>query len=51
MAIGFFLGGLMVWFTSLRHRRRARRAEATVRLLEAKHQELAARTPAVARPG
>jgi uncharacterized integral membrane protein len=46
MGIGFFLGGLVVWFTSLRHRRAARRAHAAVRLLEAKHQELTARTAA-----
>ena len=39
MAIGFFLGGLRLWFTSLQHRRAARRAEETVRLLEARHQE------------
>ena len=44
MGIGFFLGGLRVWFISLMHRRAARRAEATVRLLEAKHQELTARS-------
>jgi uncharacterized integral membrane protein len=42
MGVGFFLGGLRVWFTALRHRRAARRAEAAMRLLEAKHQELKA---------
>jgi lipopolysaccharide assembly protein A len=43
MGLGFFLGGLRLWFTALQHRRAARRAEAAVRLLEAKHQELKAR--------
>lgn len=43
MGLGFFLGGLRVWFTALRHRRAARRAEEAVRLLEARHQELKAR--------
>jgi putative membrane protein len=45
MAIGFFLGGLRLWFTALYHRRAARRAEDAVRLLEAKHRELQARAP------
>jgi len=40
MGIGFFLGGLRLWFTALHHRRAARRAQDAVRLLEAKHQEL-----------
>ena len=44
MGLGFFLGGLRLWFTALRHRRAARRAEQTVRLLEARHQELRAPT-------
>jgi uncharacterized integral membrane protein len=43
LGLGFFFGGLRVWFVSLRHRREARRAEAAVRLLEAKHQELQSR--------
>jgi uncharacterized integral membrane protein len=43
MALGFFLGGLRLWVTALRHRRAARRAEEAVRLLEAKHQELKSR--------
>jgi uncharacterized integral membrane protein len=46
MAIGFFVGGLRLWFTALHHRRAARRAEAAVRLLEAKHQELRSRLSA-----
>jgi uncharacterized integral membrane protein len=45
MGLGFFLGGLRVWFTALHHRRAARRAEEAVRLLEARHQELRAGTP------
>ncbi len=40
LGVGFFLGGLRLWFTVLHHRRAARRAEEAVRLLEAKHQEL-----------
>lgn len=57
MGIGFFLGGLRLWFTALHHRRAQRRAEDTIRLLEAKHRELAARSagsltpPAVASRG
>lgn len=45
MGLGFFLGGLRVWFTALHHRRAARRAEEAVRLLEARHQELRASAP------
>lgn len=53
MGVGFFLGGLRVWFTALHHRRAARRAEEAVRLLEAKHQELQARSsgPALTHAG
>jgi lipopolysaccharide assembly protein A len=53
MGLGFFLGGLRVWFTALHHRRAARRAEEAVRLLEARHQELKARTsgPALTHTG
>jgi uncharacterized integral membrane protein len=43
MAIAFLLGGTLVWFSELAQRRRARRAEHTVRLLEAQVQELKAR--------
>jgi uncharacterized integral membrane protein len=43
MAIAFVAGGLLVWITALGQRRRARRAEQTVRLLEAQVQELKAR--------
>jgi uncharacterized integral membrane protein len=46
MGIGFFLGGLRLWFTALHHRRAARRAEQAVRLLEAKQQELRSRLEA-----
>ena len=45
MGIGFLLGGLRVWTDALRHRRAARRAQATVRLLEAKQREQVARSP------
>lgn len=44
MAIAFLLGALVVWFSVLAQRRRARQAERTVRLLEAKVEELRART-------
>jgi lipopolysaccharide assembly protein A len=53
MGLGFFLGGLRLWATALRHRRAARRAEEAMRLLEAKHQELRSRTagPVLVPPG
>lgn len=44
MAIAFLLGALVVWVSELAQRRRARRAERTVRLLEAQIEELKART-------
>jgi uncharacterized integral membrane protein len=43
LGLGFFVGGLRLWVISLRHRRAAMRAEAAVRLLEAKHHELQSR--------
>ncbi len=43
MAIAFLLGALLVWFSALSQRRRARRAERTVRLLEAQVESLKAR--------
>jgi uncharacterized integral membrane protein len=46
MAIAFLLGGLVVWIAELGQRRRARRAEQTVRLLETQVQDLKARLPA-----
>jgi putative membrane protein len=45
MAAAFLAGGLLVWFSALAQRRRARQAEQTVRLLEAQVQELKARLP------
>ena len=42
-ALGFLIGGIVVRLSELRHRRRARRAEARVRRLE---EELAAARPA-----
>jgi putative membrane protein len=46
MAIAFLLGALVVWMSELSQRRRARRAERTIRLLEAQIEALQARTPA-----
>jgi uncharacterized integral membrane protein len=43
MAVAFLLGALVVWVSSLSQRRRARRAERTVRLLEAQIEALQAR--------
>jgi putative membrane protein len=43
MAIAFLLGALVVWLSELSQRRRARRAERTVRLLEAQIESLRAR--------
>jgi lipopolysaccharide assembly protein A len=45
MAIAFLAGGSLVWVSALAQRRRARRAEQTVRLLEAQVQDLKARLP------
>jgi uncharacterized integral membrane protein len=52
MAIAFLLGALVVWMSELSQRRRARRAEQTVRLLEAQIEALQARTalPMPSRP-
>ncbi len=51
MAIAFVLGALMVWFAELAQRQRARKAERTVRLLEAQIEDLRARiTPPLALP-
>ena len=46
-AVAFLLGGLVVWLGELGQRRRARRAEDTVRVLEERLEELKAR---LARP-
>jgi putative membrane protein len=43
MAIAFLLGALVVWMSALAQRRRARRAERTVRMLEAEIEALKAR--------
>jgi uncharacterized integral membrane protein len=43
MAIAFLLGALVVWVSELSQRRRARRAERTVHLLEAQIEALQAR--------
>jgi putative membrane protein len=43
MAIAFLLGALVVWMSELSQRRRARRAERTVRLLEAQIEALQSR--------
>ena len=48
MALAFLVGGMFVWFTELGQRRRARRAEETVRLLERQIVDLKARLPATA---
>ena len=47
MAVAFLAGGLLVWLTELPRRRRARRTEEQVRLLEAQVEELKARQPAL----
>jgi uncharacterized integral membrane protein len=49
MALAFLFGGVLVWFSALAQRRRANRAERTIRLLEAQIEELKAR-PALALP-
>jgi len=46
MAVAFLLGALVVWISELSQRRRARRAERTVRLLEAQIEALQARAAA-----
>ncbi len=48
MALAFLIGALLVWVTELSQRRRARRAEQTVRQLEAQVQELKSRLPQAA---
>jgi formate hydrogenlyase subunit 3/multisubunit Na+/H+ antiporter MnhD subunit len=50
MAIAFFLGALVVWFSEHSVRRRARRAERTVRLLEAQLEALQVRSPPMSLP-
>jgi uncharacterized integral membrane protein len=48
MALAFLIGGLLVWVSELGQRRRARRAEQAVYLLEAQVQALKARLPQTA---
>jgi len=48
--IGLVLGACLVWVNELRQRRRARRAEASVRRLEAEMRALQARLPVAAPP-
>nr|WP_294547749.1 LapA family protein [uncultured Rhodopila sp.] len=48
LGLGFLLGAFVVWFSALTHRRRARRAERKVRLLEAHVDSLKARTGSAA---
>jgi uncharacterized integral membrane protein len=43
MGVAFLVGGLLVWFSALAQRRRAKRAEHAVRLLEAQIGELRSR--------
>ncbi|HEY4044111.1 MAG TPA: LapA family protein [Rhodopila sp.] len=50
MAIAFLLGAIVVWMSELGQRRRARRAERKVRMLEAEIEDLKARTASVALP-
>ena len=49
-AVALVLGASMVWISELGQRRRARRAEAAVRLLEEQVQELKARMRPTAMP-
>ncbi len=44
MAVSFLLGAIVVWMSEFSQRRRARRAEHAVRLLEAQIETLKART-------
>lgn len=44
MGFAFLIGGLLVWVSALNQRRRARRAEQTIRLLEQQIEDLKART-------
>jgi putative membrane protein len=44
-AFAFLVGGILVWLTELRVRRRARRAEARVEVLEEEVRTLRARLP------
>jgi uncharacterized integral membrane protein len=46
MAVAFLLGAVIVWFSSMAQRRRARRAERMVRLLQAQIESLKAENKA-----
>jgi putative membrane protein len=50
MAVAFLLGAMVVWISELSQRRRARRAERTVRLLEAQIEALKARAATAISP-
>ena len=50
MGVAFFLGALLLWMSALAARRRARRAEYQVRLLETQVAELRAKKPAPSTP-
>lgn len=50
LAVAFLLGGLVVWPSELRARRRARRAEGRFRMLEEELRALRARQPEAALP-
>ncbi len=53
-ALTFIVGALFTWFTGIGHRRRARRAEQAIRLLEDQVSALKAKlivTPGTAAPG
>lgn len=50
MAIAFLAGGTLVWLSELGQRRRAKRAEQAVRLLEQQIQDLKTRLPQVQLP-
>ena len=50
MAVAFPAGGFLVWISELAQRRRARRAEHAIRLLEAQVQELKSHVPAQTLP-
>ncbi|PPQ34452.1 lipopolysaccharide assembly protein LapA domain-containing protein [Rhodopila globiformis] len=50
MAVAFLLGALVVWFSSLAQRRRARRAERMVRILQAQVESLKAENKARSAP-
>lgn len=50
MGLAFLCGGLLVWASVISQRRRARRAEHAVRLLEAQVQALKARLPSPVLP-